>query len=68
MPSRRIQPITLNLSPKHIEMMVKTRRLKEDDANESFKIAQDAQQLVDEGLGLPEYAWHAWDDWTKGLE
>ena len=68
MPSRSIQPITLTLSPKHIEMMVKTHRLKECDASEPGKIAQVAQQLIDEGLGLPEEAWHAWDDWTKGLE
>ena len=68
MPRRNIQPITLTLSPKHIDMMVKTHRLKESDASEPGKIAQVAQQLIDEGLGLPEDAWHAWDDWAKGLE
>lgn len=68
MPSRSIQPITLTLSPKHIEMMVKTHRLKEGEASEPGKIAQVAQQLIDEGLGLPEEAWHAWDDWAAGLE
>jgi hypothetical protein len=68
MPIWSIQPITLSLSPKHIEMMVKTHRLNEGDASNPGKIAQVAQQLIDEGLGLPEEAWHAWDDWTKGLE
>ena len=47
MPRRNIQPITLTLSPKHIEMMVKTHRLKESDASEPGKIAQVAQQLID---------------------
>jgi hypothetical protein len=68
MSSQSIQPITLTLSPKHIEMMVKTDRLKEGEASDPGKIAQVAQQLIDEGLGLPEDAWHAWDDWAKGLE
>lgn len=68
MPSWSIQPIPLTLSPKHIEMMVKTHRLKEGDASEPAKIAQVAQQLIDEGLGLPEEARHAWDDWAKGPE
>jgi hypothetical protein len=68
MSSQSVQPITLTISPKHIEMMVKTHRLKKGDARDPGKIAQIAQQLIDEGLGLPEEAWHAWDDWAKGLE
>ena len=68
MTSEYVRPITLTLSPKHIEMMVKTHRLKEADATEPEKIAQVAQQLIDEGLGLPEDSWHDWDDWAKGLE
>jgi hypothetical protein len=47
MPRRNIQPITLTLSPKHIEMMVKTHRLKESDASEPGKIAQVAQELIE---------------------
>ena len=49
-------------------MMVKTHRLKEAEINDVPKVAQIAQQIFDEALGLPEDSWHAWDDWAKALE
>lgn len=63
-----VHPITLTLSERHLEMMVKTHRLKEEDIGDASKVYQIAQQIFDEALGLPEDSWHAWDDWTKGLE
>jgi hypothetical protein len=68
MSNQNVRPITLTLSNRHVEMMVKTHRLKEADINDVPKVAQIAQQIVDEALGLPEDAWHAWDDWAKALE
>ena len=68
MTNQNVRPITLTLSKRHVEMMVKTHRLKEADINDVLKVAQIAQQILDEALGLPEDSWHAWDDWVKGLE
>ena len=68
MTNPNVRPITLTLSKTHVEMMVKTHRLKEADINDAPKVAQIAQQILDEALGLPEDSWHAWDDWAKGLE
>lgn len=62
------RPITLTLSDQHIGKMLAKHLLQEADANDPAKIAQVAQQLFDEALGLPEESWHAWDDWAKGLE
>jgi DNA-binding transcriptional regulator YiaG len=62
------RPITLSLSDKHLEMMVKNHLLKDDEVEDISKIAKIAQQVFDEALGLPEASWHEWDDWAKGLE
>jgi len=62
------RPVTLTLSDKHIRKMIDTRLLKEGEAEDTAKIAQVAQQLLDQSLGLPEESWHEWDDWAKGLE
>lgn len=62
------RPITLTLSHKHIRKMISTHLLKEGDADDMAKVAQVAQQLLDQSLALPEDSWHAWDDWAKGLE
>ena len=68
MSNKNVRPITLTLSNRHLEMMVKTHRLKEAEINDVPNVAQIAQQIFDEALGLPEDAWHAWDDWAKELE
>ena len=68
MTNQNLRPIALTLSKRHVEMMVKTHRLKEAEINDVPKVAQIAQQIFDEALGLPEDAWHAWDDWAKALE
>lgn len=68
MTNQNVRPITLTLSKRHVEMMVKTHRLKEAEINDAPKVAQIAQQIFDEALGLPEDSWHAWDDWAKELE
>lgn len=60
--------LTLTLSDRHIRKMLETHLLQEADADDSAKVAQIAQRLFDEALGLPEDAWHAWDDWANGLE
>ena len=68
MTNQNVRPITLTLSKRHVEMMVKTHRLKEADIDDVPKVAQIAEQIFDEALGLPEDSRHAWDDWAKGLE
>jgi hypothetical protein len=61
------RPIALTLSDQHIRKMLENHLLQQADANDTAKIAQVAQRLFDEALGLPEESWHAWDDWAKGL-
>ena len=62
------RPITLTLSDKHIRRMIESHLLKENEVNDVAKVAQVAQRLFDQALGLPEDSWHEWDDWAKGLE
>ena len=62
------RPITLTLSDQHIRKMLENHLLRDADTHDAAKIAQVAQRLFDEALGLPEESWHAWDDWAKGLE
>ena len=40
MTSQNLRPITLTLSKRHVEMMVKTHRLKEAEINDVPKVAQ----------------------------
>jgi hypothetical protein len=60
--------ITLTLSDHHVAQMIKHHDLKPDEAQDLAKVSQIAQRLIDEALGLPEDAWHAWDEWAARLE
>ncbi len=68
MTNQNVRPIMLTLSKRHLEMIIKTHRLKEEEISDASKVAQIAQQIFDEAMGLPEGSWHAWDDWARGLE
>ena len=68
MMNSKSRPITLTLSDDHLRMMVESHLLKPDEIDDMPKVSRVAQRVFDQALGLPEACWHAWDDWTKGLE
>lgn len=65
---KAVRPITLTLSERHIAQMIKHHDLRPDEAQDTARVSQIAQRLFDEALGLPESAWHEWDEWAAGLE
>ena len=60
--------VTVLLTEEHLRKMIDVDLLKENEIGDRVKVARIAQKLLDTGLGLPDWSWHEWDDWAKGLE